>query len=82
MVKAIRASMLVLLLACSAHAGDMPNGSPQMPSQLAAYTERLTRGTASKRRSRANYRRRDAKRGTASVTEITLSLLAGLPSLF
>jgi hypothetical protein len=31
MVKAIRASVLILLLACSAQAGYMGNGSPEPP---------------------------------------------------
>lgn len=31
MGKAIRASLLVLLLACSAQAGYMPNGTPEPP---------------------------------------------------
>jgi hypothetical protein len=31
MFKVIRASLLVLLLACSAQAGEMQNGSPQPP---------------------------------------------------
>jgi hypothetical protein len=31
MGKALRASVLILLLTCSAHAGYMPNGSPEPP---------------------------------------------------
>jgi len=31
MLKAARASMLILVLACSTHAGEMQNGSPQPP---------------------------------------------------
>jgi hypothetical protein len=39
MVKAIRASVLIILLACSAQAGDMPNGTPTPPPQPAQTTE-------------------------------------------
>jgi hypothetical protein len=39
MFKIIRASVLVLLLACSAQAGEIQNGSPQPPPPPPPYTE-------------------------------------------
>ncbi len=39
MVKAIRAYALILLLACSAQAGDMQNDSPAPPSQPATTVQ-------------------------------------------
>jgi len=42
MSKAIRASALVLLLACSAYAGDIQNGSPQPSPQPANVVQEPT----------------------------------------
>jgi len=78
MVKAIRASALVLLLACSAQAGIIQNEAPAPPppSQPANYiqepTETLQESTEN------GYMQTDAPSG---LTQIALELLAVLPSL-
>jgi hypothetical protein len=72
MVKVIRASALVLLLACSAQAGWIQNGSPapQPPSQPTnSVEEPPTCGEV------------HDPGAAASLTEIVLDLLAVLPSL-
>jgi hypothetical protein len=69
MGKTIRASLLVLLLACSVQAGYMPNGSPEPPPQPASVVEAPT----------ANGWM--ANEAAESLTQITLDLLAVLPSL-
>jgi hypothetical protein len=69
MGKAIRASVLVLLLACSARADWMQNGSPAPPQPANAVQEQTT----------------DSEISTTSadnLTQIALDLLAVLPSLF
>ena len=75
MGKAIRASLLVLLLACSARAGYMPNDvpAPPPPSQPAnALQEPTTAATTE-----------DGTQGTlqGGVTQIALDMLALLQSL-
>jgi hypothetical protein len=68
MGKAFRASLLVLLLACSAHAGYMPNGSPAPPPQPTSAAQEPTGG--------------DIQNGAVdSLAQIALDLLAVLPSL-
>jgi hypothetical protein len=70
MRKAISVSALVLALACSAHAGEMKNDSPQPPPQQSASTtvEPTAEGIM--------------QNGAAeSLTQIALSVLAVLPSL-
>ncbi len=66
MSKALRASVLVVLLACSARAGWMQNGSPEpppaAPSAAQEDTKEITDGD--------------------SLTEIVLSLLSAMGSLF
>jgi hypothetical protein len=42
MVKTIRASVLILLLACSAQAGYMGNGSPEPPPPPATAVQQTT----------------------------------------
>lgn len=80
MGKAIRASLLVLLLACSARADWMPNGAPEPPSQAgwmgndspappSASQEQTTDGDIS-------------TTSEGSLTQIALDLLAVLPSLY
>ena len=79
MGKAIRASALILLLACSAQAGWIQNGSPEPPPQAGwmgndspappnASQEQTTDGDIST--TSADY-----------LTQIALDLLAALPSL-
>jgi hypothetical protein len=69
MSKVIRASVLVLLLTCSAQAGWMQNGSPEPPPPPANAVQEPTMG---------GEMSTDA---ADSVTQITLDLLAALPSL-
>jgi hypothetical protein len=72
MSKALRASLLVLLMACSAQAGYMPNGSPEPPDTPPAASvaqEQTTDGDIS-------------TTSAGSLTQIVLDLLATLPSLF
>jgi hypothetical protein len=70
MGKTIRASVLVLLFACSTQAGYMQNGSPEPPPppQATVVQEPVTDGII--------------QTGAAeSLTEIALDLFAALPSL-
>jgi hypothetical protein len=73
MGKTIRASVLVLLLACSARADWMPNGSPAPPQQVTAAQEQTTGGEIS-----TGKMPDDA---TGSWMQTALDLLAVLPSL-
>ena len=68
MGKAIRASVLVLLLTCSARADWMPNGSPAPPPSANAVQEQTTDGDIS-------------TMSAGSLTQIALDLLTVLPSL-
>jgi len=68
MGKAIRASVLVLLLACSTQAGWMGNGSPEPPPPSQPAGGEMTTGEISN----------DI---TDTLTQVTLDLLAVLPSL-
>jgi hypothetical protein len=70
MGKAIRASALILLLACSAQAGYIPNDAPAPPpSQPTNVVQEPTKDG-------------EISNGVAaSVTQIALDLLAVLPSL-
>jgi hypothetical protein len=70
MGKAIRASALILLLACSAQAGYIPNDTPApLPSQPTNAIQEPTTGG-------------EIPNDTAvSMTQIALDLLAALPSL-
>lgn len=74
MTKALRVSLLVLLLAGTARAGWMPNGSPQPPppppqeEQQTSANESTTEDDA-------------PDESAASLTEITLNLLLGVLTL-
>jgi hypothetical protein len=79
MGKAIRASLLILLFACSTQAGYIPNESPAPPPQPASVAQ-------------SGYIPNDAPApppadgwmgngGAESLTQLTLDLLAVLPSL-
>jgi hypothetical protein len=81
MGKAIRASLLVLLLACSAQAGYMPNDTPAPPPPPTTST------------AQAGYMPTGlpepptdggwmGNEAAASLTQSALDLLAALPSLF
>lgn len=78
MVKAIRASALILLLACSAQAGYMQNDAPAPPppAQPASAVQEPT--DAAQEPTMGGEIPNDAM---DSLTEIALELLALLPSL-
>jgi hypothetical protein len=89
MSKAIRASALVLLLACSAQAGWMPNDTPAPPPPQPASVAQSgympndsptqPQPTSTLKEQGANgWMGNDA---AASLTQLTLDLLAVLPSL-
>lgn len=74
MSKAIQASALILLLACSAQAGWMPNGAPaQPPPQPPSTTQETTGGEIQN-----GIMPNDAP---DTLTRTALELLAVLPSL-
>ena len=81
MLKAIRVSTLILLLACSAQAGYMQNGSPEPPppppSQPASAVQEPTDATDEP--TADGYMQNEAPGG---LTQIALDVLAALPSLF
>jgi hypothetical protein len=70
MSKVIRASVLVLLLTCSAQAGWMQNGSPEPPPPPPSNAVQETTTGGEMSTNAAN-----------SVTQIALDLIAALPSL-
>jgi hypothetical protein len=79
MVKAIRASALILLLACSTQAGYIQNDAPAPPpSSQPASGEQVPTG-ATTGPSANGYMQNDA---SSSLTQIALDVLAVLPSLF
>lgn len=89
MGKTIRASLLVLLLACSVRAGYMPNGSPEPPPpQPASVTQAgyipndmpapPQPASAPDEPTANGWMASDA---AASLTQLTLDLLTVLPSL-
>ena len=69
MGKAIKASALILMLACSAQAGWMPNDKPAPPPQPTSAPEEPT----------ANGWMGNG--AAVGLTQIGLDLLAALPSL-
>lgn len=70
MRKVISVAALLLALTCPAYAGDMPNGSPVPLSQPTNAVQEPTTGG-------------EMQTGVAvSLTQITLDLLAVLPSLY
>ena len=79
MGKTIRASALVLLLACSAQAGIMQNDAPAPPppSQPANSVQELS--DTSQETSANGIMQNDAP---SALTQIALEVLAVLPSLF
>ena len=77
MGKAIRASALILLLACSAQAGWMPNGSTEPPPPVSA-TQEPTGGEMPNGIMQNGIMPNDAP---DTLTETALDLLALLPSL-
>ena len=79
MVKAIRTSALLLLLACSAQAGIMQNDAPKPPPPPQP-TSAVQEPTDTSQEPTANgYMQNDAPSG---LTQIALEMLAVLPSLF
>ena len=68
MVKAIRASALILLLACTAQAGWMPNDAPAPPPPASATEEQSVDGWM-------------PNGAEESLTQLALDLLTALPSL-
>ncbi len=84
MLKPIRVSALILLLACSAQAGYMQTGSPQPPppSQPANSVQEpigTSQETSANGYMQNGYMQNDASSG---LTQIALEMLAVLPSLF
>ncbi len=82
MGKAIRASALILLLACSAQAGWMGNGSPEPPPSQPAVMS--NEPPAPQPTGAVDEPTSDGETGdgaAASLTEAALDLLALLPSL-
>lgn len=76
MVKAIRASVLVLLLACSAQAGWIQNEKPAPPPQPATAIQEPTDGAT------VDGEIPTPPGVSERLTQIALELLAVLPSLF
>lgn len=79
MVKVIRASALVLLLACSAQAGYMQNDAPAPPPPAPPVSARQEPTNSPQEMSANGYMQNGAPSG---VTQIALEVLAVLPSLF
>lgn len=86
MLKAIRVSTLILLLACSAQAGYMQNGSPEPPPPPPAPpVSAVQEPTNAPDETNANgymqngYIQNDAP---SALTQIALEMLAVMPSLF
>jgi len=79
MVKAIRASALVLLLACSAQAGIIQNEAPALPPPLQSASATLAPTDTSQETSANGYMQNEAP---SALTQIALEMLAVLPSLF
>ena len=79
MLKAIRVSTLILLLACSAQAGYMQNGSPEPPPppQPASVIDEPM--DASEESTANGYIQNDAPGG---LMQIALDVFVALPSLF
>jgi hypothetical protein len=81
MLKTIRVSALILLLACSAQAGYMQTGSPEPPPppppQPANSVQELT--DTSQETSANGIMQNEAP---SALTQIALEVLAVMPSLF
>lgn len=79
MSKVIRASALVLLLACSAQAGWIQNGSPAPPPPQPANTiQEPTAGSATQDETEANLQ----NEVEATLTDAALSLLGSVLAMF
>lgn len=78
MVKAIRASALILLLACSAQAGYMQNDTPAPPPPQPASAVQEPTGGVQEPTTGGEV----STDVSDSLTGIALDLLAVLPSLF
>jgi hypothetical protein len=74
MRKTISVAALIMALTGSAHAGDMPNGSPEPPPRFVNVVEEPTIAATTE----------DGTQGTSQggVMQSALDLLALLPSLF
>ena len=80
MLKTIRVSTLILLLACSAQAGYMQNGSPAPPPPPSQPATAAQEPTDTSQETNANgIIQNDAPSG---LTQTALEVLAVLPSLF
>ena len=81
MGKAIRASALILLLACSAQAGWMGNGSPEPPppSQPTSAIQGPTGGEITTGETTIGE---IPNATTDTLVQIALDVLAALPALF
>jgi hypothetical protein len=80
MGKAIRASVVVLLLACSARAGYMPNGSPEPPPQAGWMGNDSPAPPSASREPTTDGEMSTTSAG--SLTQVALDLLAVLPPLY
>lgn len=74
MTKALRVSLLVLLLTGTARAGWMPNGSPQPPQPPTQEEQQTTTDESTTEGDTPDE-------AEVSLTEITLSLLLGVLTL-
>ena len=80
MGKAIRASALILLLACSAQAGIIQNEAPAPPPPPSQPASAVQEPADTSQEPTANgYMQNDAP---SSLTQIALDVLAALPVLF
>lgn len=70
MKKTLRVSVLVMLLACSAYAGDMPNGVTSTPRQSPAVAGDMPNGVAS------------TSPAESTATDLLLTLLQSFLALF
>jgi hypothetical protein len=70
MGKAIRASALIFLLACSAHAGWMGNGSPAPPPEPVPTPTSVTQASTTTDE--------DTTGATDTLTQIVLAVLASV----
>ena len=78
MLKTIRVSALILLLACSAQAGYMQTGSPEPPPPSQPATSIQEPTDTLQESTEDGYIQNDAPSG---LTQIALEVLAVLPSL-
>lgn len=87
MCKAIRASLLILTLACSAQAGYMPNGTPEPPppaQPVVAQGNSIQNDSTTQPPSPVEGTSADGWTGSdaaASLTQVALELFALFPSL-